>query len=196
VGGSGKKIAVYMLYTFEDKKPVIAKNAFIADTACIIGDVSIGERSSVWFNSVIRGDRAKIRIGSNCNIQDNVVIHSDDRNVEIGDGVSIGHGCVMHGCLIKNNALIGMNATVLHGAEVGEFAIVGAGALVPPGHKIPANSVVLGVPCRHLRTTTDEDIQLIRNTLKNYENLTQRYLSGGQLKKEPEKTQKESLYPY
>lgn len=165
-----------MLYMFEDKKPVIAKNAFIADTACIIGDVSIGESSSVWFNSVIRGDRAKISIGRGCNIQDNAVIHSDDRNVEIGDNVTIGHGCVMHGCLIRNNALIGMNATILHGAEIGEYAIVGAGALVPQGHKIPAKSVVLGVPCRHVRITTAEDLLLIKNTLKDYEKLTGKYL--------------------
>lgn len=165
-----------MLYMFEGKKPVIAKNAFIADTACIIGDVSIGERSSVWFNSVIRGDRAKISIGRGCNIQDNAVIHSDDRNVDIGDNVTIGHGSVMHGCLIKDNALIGMNATIMHGAEIGEYAIVGAGALVPPGHKIPANSVVLGVPCRHVRMTTEEDLLLIKNTLKDYEKLTEKYL--------------------
>lgn len=172
-----------MLYRFEDKKPVIAENAFIADTACIIGDVSIGERSSVWFNSVIRGDRAKISIGRGCNIQDNAVIHSDDRNVEIGDNVTIGHGSVMHGCLIKDNALIGMNTTILHGAEIGEYAIVGAGALVPPGHKIPARSVVMGVPCKHVRMTTEEDIMLIKNTLNNYEILTERYLSSDQMKK-------------
>ncbi|MCZ7393317.1 MAG: gamma carbonic anhydrase family protein [Candidatus Methanoperedens sp.] len=165
-----------MIYTFEDKKPLIAKNAFIADTACIIGNVTIGERSSVWFNSVIRGDRAKISIGKGCNIQDNVVVHSDERDVEIGDKVTIGHGSVMHGCIVKNNALIGMNATVLHGAEIGEFSIVGAGALVPPGHKIPANSLVFGIPCKHARSTTDKDIELINNTLKNYEDLTARYL--------------------
>lgn len=172
-----------MLYTFENKKPVIAKNAFIAETACIIGDVTIGESSSVWFNSVIRGDRAKISIGKGCNIQDNVVIHSDERDVDIGDNVTIGHGSVMHGCTVKNNALIGMNATVLHGAEIGEFAIVGAGALVPPGHKIPARSVVMGVPCKHVRMTTEEDIMLIKNTLRNYEILTERYLSYGQREK-------------
>ncbi len=165
-----------MLYTFDGKKPVIAKNAFIADTACIIGDVSIGEGSSVWFNSVIRGDRAKIRIGKGCNIQDNAVIHSDDRNVEIGDGVSVGHGCIMHGCLVKNNALIGINSTILHGAEIGEYAIVGAGALVPPGHKIPARSVVMGVPCKQVRTVTEEDMTLINETLRNYKNLTEKYL--------------------
>ncbi|MBU4374353.1 MAG: gamma carbonic anhydrase family protein [Euryarchaeota archaeon] len=165
-----------MIYTFEGKKPVISENAFIAETACIIGDVSIGEKSSVWFNSVIRGDWAKISIGRGCNIQDNAVIHSDEIDVEIGDNVTIGHGSVMHGCLVKNNALIGMNATILHGAEIGEFAIVGAGALVPPGHKIPAKSVVLGLPCKHVRTTTAKDIELIKNTLKNYEELTSRYL--------------------
>jgi carbonic anhydrase/acetyltransferase-like protein (isoleucine patch superfamily) len=180
--GGCRRIKENMLYTFDGKKPVIAKNAFIADTACIIGDVSIGEGSSVWFNSVIRGDRAKIRIGKGCNIQDNAVIHSDDRNVEIGEGVSVGHGCVMHGCLVKNNALVGINSTILHGAEIGEYAIVGAGALVPPGHKIPAKSVVMGVPCKHVRTTTEEDIMLTKNTLRNYEILTERYLSQGKMK--------------
>ncbi len=165
-----------MLFSFDGKKPVIAKTAFIADTACIIGDVSIGEGSSVWFNSVIRGDRAKIRIGKGCNIQDNAVIHSDDRDVEIGDGVSVGHGCIMHGCLVKNNALIGINSTVLHGAEIGEYAIIGAGALVPPRHKIPAKSVVMGVPCKLVRMVTEEDITLIKDTLKNYAALTEKYL--------------------
>ncbi len=165
-----------MIYAFENKKPTIANNAFIAETACIIGNVTIGEKSSVWFNSVIRGDRAKIKIGRGCSIQDNVVIHSDERDVEIGDDVIIGHGSVMHGCTVKNNALIGINSTVLHGAEVGEFSIVGAGALVPPEHKIPANSIVFGIPCKQVRTTTEKDIELINDTLKNYEDLSARYL--------------------
>jgi len=165
-----------MLYTFEDKEPVIAKNAFIADTACIIGNVLIGEETSVWFNTVIRGDRGKISIGKNCNIQDNAVIHADETDVQIGDGVTVGHGCVMHGHIIENNALIGMNATILHGAHIGEFAIVGAGALVPPGRKVPARSVVLGVPFKHVRMTTDNDLLIIKNTQKNYEKLTRRYL--------------------
>lgn len=166
-----------MLYAFEDKKPVIAKSAFIADTACIIGDVSIGEGSSVWFNSVIRADRAKICIGKNCSIQDNVVVHSDENDVRICDGVIIGHGCVMHGRLIEHNALIGMNATILHGSHIGESAIVGAGALVPPGHKVTTRSVVVGVPCKHLRMVTDDDLNTIENTHKNYKNLTLKYLN-------------------
>jgi len=165
-----------MLYAFEDKEPVIAENAFIADTACIIGDVSIGEGSSIWFNTVIRADRAKISIGKNCSIQDNVVVHSDETDVRIGDGVIIGHGCVMHGRLVEKNVLIGMNSTILHGAQIGESAIIGAGALVPPGHKIPARSVVVGVPCKHLRMVTDDDLKAIETTQKNYAKLTQKYL--------------------
>src|SRR3989337_859008 len=101
---------VDMIYRFGNKEPSISKSAFIAETASIIGDVSIGERSSVWFNSVIRGDRAKISIGNGCNIQDNVVIHSDENDVTIGEGVTVGHGSVVHGSIIKNNALIGMNS--------------------------------------------------------------------------------------
>lgn len=165
-----------MLYEFEGKKPVIAKNAFIADTACIIGDVSIGEGTSIWFNTVIRADRAGISVGKNCSIQDNVVVHSDEIDVQIGDGVIIGHGCVMHGRLIKNNVLIGMNATILHGVQIGESAIIGAGALVPPDQKIPARSVVVGVPCKHLRMVTDDDLKIIETTHINYAKLTQKYL--------------------
>ncbi len=167
---------INMFYPFDDKRPSISKNAFIAETACIIGDVSIGERSSVWFNTVIRGDRGKISIGRGCNIQDNAVIHTDELDIEIGDNVTVGHGSVVHGSLIKNNVLIGMNATVLHGAQIDEFSIIGAGALVPPGSKIPANSVVFGVPCRHVRTVTEDDLKLMKNTLKNYEELAEKYL--------------------
>lgn len=167
-----------MLYSFEDKNPVMQKNTFIAETACIIGDVRIGDRSSVWFNTVIRGDRATINIGKSTNIQDNAVVHSDENEVTIGDGVTIGHGCVMHGRSIDNNVLIGMNATILHGAEVGEYSIIGAGALVPPGYKVPARSVVLGVPCKQVRTITDEDLALIENTTKNYVKLAERYIKS------------------
>ncbi len=165
-----------MIYKFGNKKPSISESAFIAETAIIIGDVSIGDRSSVWFNTVIRGDRAKISIGSGCSIQDNAVIHTDKNEVKIEDGVIIGHGCIVHGKQINNNALIGMNATILHGVHVGEYAIVGAGALVPPNYKVPANTVVMGVPCKEVRKTNEGDIEIIRNTLRNYEKLTEEYL--------------------
>ena len=165
-----------MIFEFGDKKPSIAKSAFVAETASIIGDVVLGENSSVWFNSVIRGDRARIRIGKGSNVQDNSVIHSDEHDVEIGDEVTIGHGSVIHCSRIKDNALIGMNSTILHDAEIGTSAIVGAGALVPPGFKVPDNSVVLGVPCRIIRTVTEEDIELMKHTLINYKKLTAEYL--------------------
>ncbi|MCE8424173.1 MAG: gamma carbonic anhydrase family protein [Candidatus Methanoperedens sp.] len=167
-----------MFFSFGDKRPSISKKAFIADTACIVGDVSIGEWSSVWFNSVIRGDKGRISIGSGSNIQDNAVIHTDDINVAIGDGVIIGHGCVMHGRLIGNNALIGMNSTILHGALIGEFAIVGAGALVPPDYNVPANSVVMGVPCKIVRETSQEEMNGIKNSAKEYEQLAEKYHKG------------------
>ena len=167
---------VDMIYRFGNKEPSISKRAFIAETACIIGDVSIGDGSSVWFNSVIRGDRARISIGKNCSIQDNAVIHSDENEVIIGDGVIVGHGSIVHGKEIKNNALIGMNATILHGAQIGEYAIVGAGSLVPPNKKILANSVVMGVPCKEVRKTNGEDIEIIESTLRNYRKLTEEYL--------------------
>jgi carbonic anhydrase/acetyltransferase-like protein (isoleucine patch superfamily) len=96
--------------------------------------------------------------------------------VNIGDGVIIGHGCIVHGKQINDNALIGMNATILHGAEIGEHAIVGAGALVPPNKKIPANTVVMGVPCKEVRKTNDEDIEIIESTSRNYRKLTEEYL--------------------
>ncbi len=165
-----------MIHRFMDKNPLISKSAFIAGTASIIGDVSIGERSSVWFNSVIRGDRASISIGSGCCIQDNSVIHSDENDIIIGDNVIMGHGCIVHGNLISNHALIGMNATILHGATVGKYAIVGAGALVPPGHKIDDNSVVMGVPCKKVRKTSEEDIEMMMNKLKEYGKLTEEYI--------------------
>lgn len=165
-----------MIYKFGNKKPSISEKAFIAETSCIIGDVSIGERSSVWFNTVIRGDRANISIGSGCNIQDNAVIHTDEHELKIGDDVIIGHGCVVHGKQINSNSLIGMNATILHGVQVGEYAIVGAGALVPPNYEVPANTVVMGVPCKKVRKTNEEDIEMIRNTLRNYEKLTGEYI--------------------
>ncbi|MDJ1421287.1 MAG: gamma carbonic anhydrase family protein [Candidatus Methanoperedens sp.] len=167
-----------MLYPVGDRRPSISEDVFIAETACVVGDVSIGERSSVWYNSVIRGDRRKVRIGRGCNIQDNAVIHADETDIEIGDDVTVGHGSIVHGSLIKNNVLIGINSIILHGAEIGEYSIIGAGALVLPGQKIPANSVVLDIPSRHIRTLTENDLRLMEDTLKYYEGLIERYLRG------------------
>ncbi|WP_456473075.1 gamma carbonic anhydrase family protein [Methanocaldococcus sp.] len=152
---------------------MISKTAKIAKTAVIVGDVTIGEYSSVWYNAVIRGDLEKIIIGNYSNIQDCCVIHcSKGFPVRIGDYVSIGHGAVVHGCIIEDNVLVGMNATILNGAKIGENCIIGANALVTQNKEIPPNSLVLGVPGRVVRTLTDEEIKSIRENALRYVELS------------------------
>jgi len=159
-----------------NKKPRISESVFIAKTAEVIGDVEIGEFSSVWFNAVIRGDRSPIRIGSRTNIQDGVVIHSDPGvKVEIGDNVTVGHSAVLHGCKINDNVIIGMNATVLNGAEIGKNSIVGAGALVSPGKKFAENSIIVGVPGMIKKETGKSDEDLIKEDAEVYVKLSKEY---------------------
>jgi len=125
----------------------IAESAFIAAGAVVVGDVTIGARSSVWYCAVVRGDMAPVIIGEESNIQDGSVIHVDtNRPCVIGDRVTVGHGAVLHGCRIEDNALIGIRATVLNDAQIGSGSVIGAGALIPEGTIIPNDSLVLGVP--------------------------------------------------
>ncbi|WP_445474554.1 gamma carbonic anhydrase family protein [Methanococcoides methylutens] len=165
-----------MLLKFKDKEPIAAETAFIADSAEIIGDVTVGEDSSIWFNAVIRGDMDKIIIGKRTSIQDNSVIHTDPSTpTDIGDDVTVGHGAVLHSCRIGNNVLIGMNSTVLDGVEIGGNSIVGANALVPPGKKFPPNSVITGVPGKIRREATPEDVAMIRENAAEYVKLAAEY---------------------
>ncbi|WP_135612844.1 gamma carbonic anhydrase family protein [Methanococcoides sp. AM1] len=165
-----------MLSKFKDKVPLVDETAFVADSAEIIGDVVVGEHSSIWFNAVLRGDMDKIQIGKRTSIQDNSVIHTDPPlATEIGDDVTVGHGAVLHSCKIGNNVLIGMNSTVLDGVEIGENSIVGANALVPPGKKFPPNSVITGVPGKVRREATPEDVAMIRENAAEYVKLTAEY---------------------
>ncbi len=164
---------------FKGKSPKISETAFIADSADIIGDVEIGDFSSVWFNAVIRGDRNKIRIGSRTSIQDNVVIHiNHEHEVQVGDDVSVGHGAVLHGCRIGNNVLIGMNSTVLNGAEIGSNSIIGANALVPEGKKFPENSLIIGVPGKVKREVEAIEIEAIAKNAEEYVELGKEYRNG------------------
>jgi len=141
-----------MIKSFNGKTPKIAKSAFVSKAAYIVGDVEIGENSSVWPGAVIRGDFGKIKIGKSTAVEDNCVIHSGSppdnliEDVTFGDNVHIGHGAVVNCRKIGNNVLIGMNATILHEAEIGNFCIIGAGCLVSHGMQIPDNSFVTGVP--------------------------------------------------
>ncbi|SES69179.1 Carbonic anhydrase or acetyltransferase, isoleucine patch superfamily [Methanococcoides vulcani] len=165
-----------MLSKFKDKEPLVAETAFVADSAEIIGDVVVGDHSSIWFNAVIRGDMDRIQIGNRTSIQDNSVIHTDPPlKVEIGDDVTVGHGAVLHSCRIGNNVLIGMNSTVLDGVEIGENSIVGANALVPPGKKFPANSVITGVPGKVRREANPEDVSMIKENAAAYVELAAEY---------------------
>lgn len=165
-----------MIHLFKNMTPKISEKAFVAESAQVIGNVTIGE-SIVMFNAVIRGDRGKIIIGNNTSIQDNVVIHADPEfSTNIGDNVTVGHAAVLHGCKINSNTLIGMNSTILNGAEIGSFSIVGAGAVVTQGAKIPERSLVLGVPGKVVRMVEDEELTIIKNASEVYVELRKDYL--------------------
>lgn len=150
--------------------PVIAPDAFIDDTAQVIGDVVIGAESSVWMQVVIRGDVNHIRIGNRTNVQDGTIVHVQHHTYPtiVGDDVTIGHGAVIHGCTIHNRVLIGMGAIVLNGAEIGEDSIIAAGTLVTERSVIPPRSMVMGSPGKVRRQLSDTDVATILEFSGNY----------------------------
>lgn len=167
-----------MIYPFKDKKPVIDPSALVMDSAHIIGDVVIGEESSIWFNAVIRGDINYIRIGRRTNIQDGCVLHVARKThpLIVGDEVTVGHNVTLHACTVGSRCLIGMGAVVMDGAEVGDESIVGAGALVTPGTIIPPGSLALGSPARVKRPVTEEEKRAIRESANHYVGDIESYL--------------------
>ena len=148
-----------MILQHKGRTPEIDATAYLAPGSCVIGDVSIGENTSLWFNVVVRGDVNSICIGSNTNIQDGSVIHVtlDTHPTVIGNNVSVGHNVTLHGCTIHDKCLIGIGAKVLDGAVVGESSLVAAGSLVSPGTEIPPRSLVMGCPARIKRSLTDAE---------------------------------------
>ncbi len=159
-----------MIRQYKGKSPEIDSSAYIDESAHIIGDVVIGEESSVWFNATIRGDVNYIRIGARTNIQDSSVLHvtKGTHPLFIGSEVTVGHSVTLHGCTIKDRCLIGMGAIVLDGAEVGQDSIVGAGALVKEGMRVKPRTLVVGVPAREVRQLTDEEVRRIKTSAGNY----------------------------
>jgi carbonic anhydrase/acetyltransferase-like protein (isoleucine patch superfamily) len=146
------------IYPYNGKMPDIAPSAFIADNATITGDVTIGEESSIWFHCTIRGDVAPTIIGKKVNIQDNSVLHQSPGNpLIIEDEVTVGHQVILHSCMIRKKALIGMGSIILDKAEIGEGAFIGAGSLIPQGKVIPPNTVAFGRPAKVIREVTDAD---------------------------------------
>ena len=159
------------------KTPSIDKDVFVADGAKIVGEVIIGEGSSIWFNAVLRGDVAPIRIGQKTNIQDNAVVHGtwNKAAAVIGDGVTVGHSAILHGCTIGDNCLIGMGAIIMDLASIGANSIVGAGSLVTEGSVFPPGSLVLGRPAKALRPLTTEELAFLPKSAANYQTYTTWY---------------------
>ena len=175
-----------MIMNFEENRPKIKKDAFIAPSADVIGDVKIGKNSSVWFGCVIRGDIHKIRIGKRTNIQDLSMVHvthytkedkSDGNPTLIGDNVTIGHRVMLHGCTIENACLIGMSATILDGAVIGKESIVGASSLVTKDKKFPPRSLIMGSPAKRIRELSDKEVSFLYESAQNYVESKERYLS-------------------
>lgn len=158
-----------MIYSYKDKHPIIAETAYIADFVTITGDVKIGEYSSIWFNTVIRGDVDFTVIGDRVNIQDNCVLHqSPNCPVIIEDDVTIGHQVLIHGATIRKGSLIGMGSIILDGADIGEGALIGAGSLVVQGTIIPPNTLAFGRPAKPVRELNDEDKQELERIVTSY----------------------------
>jgi carbonic anhydrase/acetyltransferase-like protein (isoleucine patch superfamily) len=168
------------LKRFLGSNPTIASDVFVAPNATILGDVSIGSGSSVWFQSVLRADINEIRIGSETNIQDGSILHVADRyGLAIGNRVSCGHRAVLHACTIHDRVLIGMNAVVLDGAEVGSDSIIGAGALLTKETRVPPGSLVLGAPAKVVRPLTAAEQKSIEELAAKYVAVGKYYLAKG-----------------
>lgn len=158
-----------MIHSYKNYHPKIHQTVFVAKNATIIGDVEIDQYSSVWFNTVIRGDVAPTKIGKRVNIQDLSLIHqSPNMPVIIEDDVTLGHQVTVHAAKIRKNALIGMGAIILDGAEIGENAFIGAGSLVTPRTIIPPNTLALGSPARVVRELTEKDLREMQRIRKSY----------------------------
>jgi carbonic anhydrase/acetyltransferase-like protein (isoleucine patch superfamily) len=165
-----------MIMAFKDKFPKIDPTAFVAENATVIGDVEIGPGTNVWFYSLVRGDQNYIRIGSNCSIQDASILHVEvELPLIIEDEVAFGHRVIAHACTIKRGSLIGIGAIVLNGAVIGEESIIGAGSLVTPNTVIPPRMLALGNPAKPVRPLKEKDFALIRQTIRNYQDLKKVY---------------------
>ncbi len=174
-----------MIYDYMGMKPKIGEKVFVAKSADIIGDVEIGEDSSIWFGTVVRGDVHSIKIGKRVSIQDLSMVHvthfkGDDRSTGnptiIEDDVTVGHRVMLHGCTIKKACLIGMSATILDGAVIGEESIVGAGALVTKNKVFPPRSLILGSPAKVVRELTDDEVKELYASASRYVKFKNNYL--------------------
>jgi carbonic anhydrase/acetyltransferase-like protein (isoleucine patch superfamily) len=169
-----------MIRSFAGIDPQVHETAFVAPDAIIIGDVHIGEDSSIWFGSVVRGDVNHIRIGARTNIQDSCVVHvtSNTHPTIVEDEVTVGHRVVLHGCHVESGCLIGIGAILLDGVRVGSRSLVAAGSLVTPNTHIPPNSLVMGSPAKVKRDLTPQELVHLDRSWRNYVDLKNMYIRG------------------
>jgi carbonic anhydrase/acetyltransferase-like protein (isoleucine patch superfamily) len=170
-----------VLHEYKGKWPKLGERVYIAAGAQIVGDVEIGDHSSIWYNCVIRGDVDIVRIGKHTNIQDGSIGHvmRNQCPLILKDYVTVGHGVMLHGCTIESHCLIGMRATILNDAIVGEYSIVGAGALITEGTRIPPRSLVFGLPARVHRALTEDEVAGIDEYARRYYEYKETYLEMG-----------------
>ncbi|HVX63931.1 MAG TPA: gamma carbonic anhydrase family protein [Pirellulales bacterium] len=165
---------------FGFRRELVAKDVYLAAGVRIVGDVTIGEQSSVWFNAVLRGDCESIRVGRRTNIQDNCVLHADPGfPCTLGDGVTVGHGAVVHGAVVGDNVVVGMHAVVMNGAQVGADSIIAVGAVVTEGTIVPPGSLVMGLPGKVKRQLTAEEIERNRASATHYVENAKRFAKLG-----------------
>lgn len=166
-----------LIMSYKSLNPSIDDSVYVAPGAAVIGDVHIEEGASIWFNTVVRGDIEKIRIGKYTNIQDNATVHVMGHNSTIiGNYVTVGHNALVHGCTVGNNCLIGMGAILLGYCQIGENSVIAAGAVVTERQIIPPNSMVMGVPAKVVRALTEEEVKAIHQSAINYSNFAREYM--------------------
>jgi gamma-carbonic anhydrase len=166
-----------LILPYGDKRPRIGRGVFLAPNATIIGDVEIGDESSIWFGAVLRGDIGPIRIGARTNVQDNACVHmtADVSVTELGDDVTVGHGAILHGCTVEDRCLIGMGSIVMDGAVIGDTSVVAAGAVVAPRTQFPPRSLVRGKPARLVREVNEREAALGIDGAVHYQEMASRY---------------------
>jgi carbonic anhydrase/acetyltransferase-like protein (isoleucine patch superfamily) len=168
------------IYSHNDVVPLLGRDVFVAPSATVIGDVHLGDESSVWFGAVLRGDVFPIRFGARTNVQDGSVVHvtGGQAATTVGDDVTVGHMVLLHGCTVGNRCLIGMGSVLLDGAEIGDDCLVAAGSLVTPRTKIPPRSLVVGRPAKRVREVNDADLKMISEGSRLYREYSRTFRSS------------------
>lgn len=166
------------VYQLGEHRPTVPESAWVAESAQVVGRVSLGENVSIWFNAVLRGDSDSLTIGAGSNIQDGSVLHADAGfPLVLGENVTVGHQVMLHGCSVGENSLIGIGAVVLNGARIGRNCLVGAGALVTEGKEFPDGSLIIGSPAKAVRELSPEQIAGLKLSALHYVSNGQRYAS-------------------